>query len=126
MSDERWNAASAPAIPHDWGFDYERSVATVEGSNVANHLLRELMTALGIPIVASPATPSEVWAMVIQAATGSRDRAELAEAENRELRARLDAALGLLCELTDDRIDPASLAAARAFLARSNEWITEP
>ena len=45
----------------DWGFDFERSSATAEGSNVANHMLYELMTALGIPVVEGYDSPEEVW-----------------------------------------------------------------
>lgn len=44
-----------------WDFDFDRSITTVEGSNVANHLLRELMEAVGEPLVARGASPREVW-----------------------------------------------------------------
>lgn len=50
----------------DFGFDFEESVATVEGSNVANHMTRELLQALGEPLVARAVTPREVWLNLLQ------------------------------------------------------------
>ena len=45
----------------DYGFDYDHAILTTEGSQVANHLLRELMVAMGKPLFARPQSPHEVW-----------------------------------------------------------------
>lgn len=60
-----------------WGFDFDRSIATVEGSNVANHLLRELMESMGEPIVAQGASPREVWRRMLNKIATARVRGDL-------------------------------------------------
>jgi hypothetical protein len=61
-----WSLPRTPKESRDeWGFDYDRAIATVEGSVVANHMLRELMVAMGVPIVARGDTPEDVWRQML-------------------------------------------------------------
>ena len=65
MSDDAMSERKRPT--RDYGFDFGHAILTVEGSQVANHLLRELMDALGVPIVAEGASPREVWLRMLDA-----------------------------------------------------------
>ncbi len=60
MSSEGLERAAAIGTK-DYGFDFWGSVQTEGGRNVANHLLRELMAALGEPDHARPESPRTVW-----------------------------------------------------------------
>lgn len=58
----RWTDSEAEALRRERrSFRYDHNLAAVEGNAVANYLLRELMVALGKPLVAQGKSPQEVW-----------------------------------------------------------------